>query len=65
MHSGLHKGGAPKYPEIQEHTATLFTCLHWLFGPQGDGAHGLIISIDAKSMYTYLHILRVLVLLYL
>jgi len=44
VHSGLHKGGAPIYPEKHEHTATPFTCLHWLFGPQGDGAHGLMVS---------------------
>lgn len=49
MHSGLHKGGEPEYPEMHEHTAIPFICLHWLFGPQGDGAHGLIISVDAKK----------------
>lgn len=57
VHSGLHNGGAPKYPEIHEHTATPFICLHWLFGPQGDGIHGLTISIGAEieniSVNTY------------
>lgn len=48
VHSGLHNGGAPKYPDMHEHTATPLTCLHWLFGPQGDGAHGLITSTDAE-----------------
>jgi len=51
VHSGLHKGGAPKYPDMHEHTATPLTCLHWLFGPHGDGAHGLITSTDAEIIY--------------
>lgn len=53
VHSGLHNGGAPKYPAMHEHTATPFICLHWLFGPHGDGAHGLTISIGAEKKNTF------------
>lgn len=41
-HSGLQVGGIPTKPKIQVHTACSFTSLHWLFGPQGDGLHGLV-----------------------
>lgn len=51
VHSGLHNGGEPMNPEMHEHAATPLTCLHWLFGPQGDGTHGLVTSTDAEIKY--------------
>lgn len=41
-HSGLQVGGAPTNPLMQLHTACMLFCLHWLFGPHGDGLHGLL-----------------------
>lgn len=43
-HSGLHKGGVPRYSGAQVHTAWSFTSLHILFGPHGDGLHGLVFA---------------------
>lgn len=41
MHSGLQVGGLPRYPLTHEQTAWLFVMRHSLFGPQGEGTHGL------------------------
>lgn len=41
-HSGLHVGGLPMKPSMQEHTACLLISLHWLFGPQGEGWQGFV-----------------------
>lgn len=43
-HSGLHAGGLPKNPGMQEQTACPFISLHWLLEPHGDGLQGLITS---------------------
>ncbi len=40
-HSGLQSGGAPWYSGKQEQTACPFLSTHLLFGPQGEGLHGL------------------------
>lgn len=40
-HSGLQLGGWPKYPWAQEQEACEPNSRHTLFGPQGDGEHGL------------------------
>jgi len=45
---------------MQEHTATPLTCLHWLFGPQGDGEHGLITSTDAEIKNIFEFIIMIL-----
>lgn len=47
VHSGRQPGGLPKYPGKQEQTETSPLDLHWLFGPHGDGIHGLLGSSDA------------------
>lgn len=49
-HSGRHIGGDPINPSTQEHTAWPFIALHLLFGPQGDGTHGLTITGSGKSI---------------
>ena len=41
-HSGLHAGGAPKYPGKQVHTGRDSTTRHSAFGPQGDGWQGSV-----------------------
>lgn len=41
MHSGLQLGGEPVYSGKQEQDGEPFISLHWAFGPQGDGMHGL------------------------
>lgn len=48
-HSGLHVGGLPINPCIQEQTAWLFTTRHWLLGPQGDNWQGLVRTGSAKT----------------
>lgn len=40
-HSGLQFGGDPLYSGKHEQMLRPFETLHWLFGPQGDGWHGL------------------------
>lgn len=40
VHSGRQVGGLPIKPTMQEQTAWLFTSLHWLLGPQGEGWQG-------------------------
>lgn len=40
IHSGLHAGGEPIYPDWQEHTAWLLTTRQMLNGPQGFGEQG-------------------------
>lgn len=40
-HSGRHDGGEPMYPTTQEQIAWLLNSRQMLFGPQGDGRHGL------------------------
>lgn len=40
-HSGLQFGGDPVYSGRQEQTACPLILRHWLFGPHGDGLHGL------------------------
>lgn len=47
-HSGLHPGGLPVYWGRHEQTAWWLITLHWLFGPHGEGMHGLIDSISAS-----------------
>lgn len=44
VHSGLHVGGLPTYPWIQAQIACWLTSWHWLFGPQGDGWQGFVIT---------------------
>lgn len=46
-HWGRHDGGLPSYPEIHVHTAKPLSSRQWLFDPQGEGVHGLLI-IGAK-----------------
>lgn len=49
-HSGLQPGGEPTYSGRQEHIAWPLFTLHWLFGPHGDGLHGLVgTSCTAKT----------------
>lgn len=44
IHSGLHVGGLPKKPGRQVQTAWPLISRHWLFGPQGVGLQGLVIT---------------------
>lgn len=44
VHSGLQFGGVPKKFGKHEQDGTDPTSLHWLFGPHGDGTHGLTIT---------------------
>lgn len=48
-HSGLQAGGTPRNPTLQEQAARSFAILHSLFGPQGDGSHGLN-GVTKKNM---------------
>lgn len=41
VHSGLQLGGLPKYVGKQEQTAWPLISRQALFGPHGDGIHGL------------------------
>lgn len=45
VHSGLQLGGDPMLPGKQEQTAFPPISLHWLFGPQGVGTHGVFTSV--------------------
>jgi len=49
-HSGRQLGGLPIYSGRHEHIAWPFFSLHWLFGPQGDGLHGLVGSIGISKI---------------
>lgn len=40
-HSGRQLGGTPMYPSKQEHVGRSPVTRHTLFGPHGDGMHGL------------------------
>lgn len=54
VHSGLQPGGLPIYSGRQEQTACPFTCLHWLFGPHGEGLQGFLgISTLARKIFDY------------
>lgn len=44
-HSGRHCGGVPMYPAAHEHTPCPLLLRQLLFGPHGDGEHGLIFSM--------------------
>lgn len=46
VHSGLQEGGVPKNPSKHEQTACLLYSLQRLFGPHGDGLHGLTLTIS-------------------
>jgi hypothetical protein len=48
-HSGLHVGGDPIYPSWQEQTPCPLSTLQVLYGPQGDGMQGFILSIGATK----------------
>lgn len=51
-HSGRQAGGAPKNPGRQTHAALLFTTLHSLFGPHGDGSQGLNgVSVNKINLF--------------
>lgn len=52
-HSGLHRGGLPRYPATHEHTACPFISLHWLLGPHGDGIHGFVTMGTAKKIWLF------------
>jgi hypothetical protein len=43
-HSGRQLGGTPTNPDWQEQTGLLLTSLQALFGPHGDGTHGLSVT---------------------
>lgn len=45
-HSGLQVGGLLRYPGRHEQTACPCDCWHWLFGPHGDGLHGLTLVTE-------------------
>lgn len=51
IHSGLQDGGVPIQLGWQEQTAYLFTSLHILYGPHGDGLHGSIIGAWETTVY--------------
>lgn len=51
-HSGLHVGGAPLYPKIQEQIACPLISRHWLLGPHGDGLHGFITSVSFTGVHS-------------
>jgi len=58
-HSGLQVGGAPTNPFMQLHTACILFCRHWLFGPHGDGLHGLlIVGAIRKDLNYWIKMLR-------
>jgi len=46
IHSGLHCGGVPMYPDWHEQTACPLLDLQLLLGPHGDGIHGFSFSLD-------------------
>lgn len=53
-HSGRQAGGEPMYPARQEQAPRLFTILHSLFGPHGDGSQGLKgNAVETKNKRNY------------
>lgn len=52
-HSGLQVGGAPTNPLMQLHIACILFCRHWLFGPHGDGLHGLLMGGATRRDFNY------------
>lgn len=44
-HSGRHNGGLPVKLSIHLHTEIPLTAWQWLFGPQGEGEHGVVTEV--------------------
>lgn len=51
MHSGRQAGGLPMQYSTHEQIAWPFASLHWLYGPHGDGMHGLCMAIGALFFF--------------
>lgn len=53
VHSGRQAGGLPTQYSTHEQIAWPFVSRHWLYGPHGDGMHGLCMAIGAFDVEMY------------